>query len=78
MALRGRESAVYFLYRAVSRIRHELVGRADSEARACALAIEHSLRQKHTIAVNACTPGTLHSRFVGCFRDGVSSEHEHR
>jgi hypothetical protein len=62
---------IYFLYREVSSSRRELIGRADSEARARAMAIEHSRRQPHAITVDACRPATLESRLVHRFRDGA-------
>ena len=64
--------SIYFVYREVSCSRRELIGRANTEFQACALALAHSRRQSQTFAVDACTPATLKTRLVASFRDGAT------
>jgi len=64
--------SIYFVYREVSLSRRELIGRANTEIQACALALAHSRRQSQTFAVDACTPATLQSRLIASFRDGAA------
>ncbi len=63
--------AIFFLYHEDASARTELIGRAHTEALACALAMRRSSLTTRTIAVKECTPATGAVRWVADFRAGV-------